>query len=211
MLDINELIRELAISVKEIIFNNWNLLTTEEKESEYSNLISAVTVATIENFNLIDLESALHNIENELKGITPNKERCKLIAKKLTEARNSHHAKLIFKGRRERREKMNKAIKEIAIPFIRSKGFKGSFPNFKIESKNQKIKLQFQFSQFSSQFIVELTSSKIGKDRLRLGSNKHQKDYWYDFEQNNSENDIFKLRAHEVVENWDEAEEWIEK
>lgn len=213
MLDINELIKELSVSVKQVIVNDWNPKNiSNNKAHEYSNLVLLITVSTIENFNEEDLQKALFNLEKETIGIDPNIERCKRVAKQLTNARNSHHAKLIYKGRRERREKMAQTIKEIVVPFLRKKGFKGSFPNFKLEIENQTVNLRFQFSQFSSQFVVELKSLKSGKERLRLGSIKYQKDYWYDFEKNsNSVPDIFKIRAQEVIDNWEEAENWIEK
>ena len=48
-------------------------------------------------------------------------------------------------------------------------------------------------------------------NRLRIGSIKHNTDYWYDFDPTVLLGNIFKKRANEVLNNWQEAEEWWAK
>ncbi len=129
---------------------------------------------------------------------------------------------------KEKRIRMNKAIKEIIIPFLRNEKFKGSFPHFRRE-KNEKLNLlTFQFSLYSPEFIVEISNcplngmkTSLGKvikssecrvqymgKRLRVGSIKNGKDYWYDFDKQKILGNIFEKRAKEVLKNWEEAEKW---
>jgi len=103
---------------------------------------------------------------------------------------------------KERREKMDLAIKEILILFLRQKGFKGSYPHFRREQNNDLNLLTFQFSLYASKFVVEICNcptegyqpgwgkflkpaecrvNYFGK-RLRVGSLKNKKDCWYSFE-----------------------------
>jgi hypothetical protein len=143
-----------------------------------------------------------------MNNVIPNLGRCESVAKKLKKELDKIMANQFHQGTRERREKMNKALKEITIPFIRNQGFKGTFPNFKKVTEIEVISLKFQFSQFSSQFVVELNSSIKGKIKHRLGSHKNQKDYWYDFNVVENSEDIYKLRAEEIKINWNEFERW---
>lgn len=120
------------------------------------------------------------------------------------------------------------AIKEIVIPFLRSKNFKGSYPHFRRENDSQLNLLTFQFSLYSSKFVVEISNcpkdgyttswGKILKPsecrvnymghRSRIGSKKHKTDYWYDFEKETLLGNIYKKRAREIIDNWEEAEQW---
>src|SRR5437879_2564852 len=101
----------------------------------------------------------------------------------------------------EKREKMDMAIKEIVIPFLRQQGFKGSYPHFRREKNDRLNLLTFQFSLSGPKFVVEISNCPIegittswGKHlkpsecrvqymghRLRIGSIKNKKDCWYDF------------------------------
>lgn len=128
----------------------------------------------------------------------------------------------------ERRDKMNAKIKEITIPFIRSNGFKGSYPHFRREKDNKLNLLTFQFSLYSSQFVVEIANCPIEGyitpwdkylkpaecrvayfgNRLRVGSIKNKAGYWYNFEKESLLTNIYKKRAKEVIDNWEEAETW---
>ena len=132
---------------------------------------------------------------------------------------------------KERREKMDMAIKEIVIPFLRSNGFKGSYPHFRRETSANLNLLSFQFSLFSAKFVVEIANcpptgytTSWGKvltpaqcrvqyhaPRLRIGSIKHKTDHWYDFEREPLFGNIYKKRAKEIIENWGEAETWWEE
>ncbi len=130
--------------------------------------------------------------------------------------------------RKEKRNKMDEDLKEITIPFLREKKFKGSFPHFRRIQNGQLNLLTFQFSLYSSSFIVEISNCPVngmttafGKElkpkecrvhymvnRLRIGSQKHETDYWYEFDKQPLFGNIFKKRANEVIENWNEAENW---
>ncbi|MCH4552712.1 DUF4304 domain-containing protein [Aestuariibaculum sp. M13] len=123
---------------------------------------------------------------------------------------------------------MDKAIKEIIIPFLRNKGFKGSFPHFRRENNDKLNLLNFQFSLYSSSFVVNIANCSVNgmttsdgelikpakcqvpylKNRLRVGSIKNRRDYWYDFDKQLIFGDIFKKRAKEFINNWEEAEQW---
>jgi len=210
MIDINELIQELLVSVEGIIYNDWNPqnLDSEKSKVDYKELVSELTDYTISRIKVTDLTQDLLSMENSMNNVIPNLTRCESVAKKLKKELETIMAKQYYKGRRERREKMNKALKEITIPFIRNKGFKGTFPNFTKVNEIEVVSLKFQFSQFSSQFVVELNSSTKGKIRHRLGSHKNQKDYWYDFNAVENSEDIYRLRAEEIIANWDEFERW---
>jgi len=129
---------------------------------------------------------------------------------------------------KEKRQKMDEAIKEIVIPFLRAKDFKGSYPNFRRENGDQLNLLVFQFSMYAPRFVVEIsncpangyttswgTSLKPSEcrvhymaERLRIGSIKAKTDYWHKFEQMLIFGSVFKKRATELLDNWNEAEEW---
>lgn len=122
---------------------------------------------------------------------------------------------------------MDKAIKEFTIPFLRKEGFKGSFPHFRRITGDRINLLTFQFSMSASRFVVEIANCSLNgvtmiwglhippakctahdmSNRFRIGSIKHQKDYWFLFDETLSP-DIFKAKAKEVVSLWDEAEKW---
>ena len=57
---------------------------------------------------------------------------------------------------------MDNAIKEIIIPFLRNKNFKGSYPHFRREKNGQLNLLTFQFSLYSPQFVVEISNCPTG-------------------------------------------------
>ena len=62
---------------------------------------------------------------------------------------------------KERREKMDEAIKEIVIPFLREKGFKGSYPHFRREQGDKLNLLTFQFSLSGPKFVVEISNCPL--------------------------------------------------
>jgi hypothetical protein len=131
----------------------------------------------------------------------------------------------------EKRTLMDKAIKEIAVPFFREKGFKGSFPHFR-RVKNDRINLlTYQFSLSSPKFVIEISNcspngiiTSWGKEinpskcnahdmyrRLRVGSIKNKEDYWFDFSKESIFLNIYKKRANEIIDLWYEAEKWWEE
>ena len=133
--------------------------------------------------------------------------------------------------RKEKRQKIDQAIKDIIIPFLREKGFKGSLPHFRRMQSDRINLLTFQHSLYDTKFVVEIancptngitthwgkeTSSKkvtahdVG-ERLRLGSKKHNTDYWFDYGKKSLFSDTYKKLAKEIIELWDEAENWWKK
>jgi len=59
-------------------------------------------------------------------------------------------------SRNEKRKIMDKKLKEIIVPELRKKGFKGTFPYFR-RLTNSKIEvLGFQHSQWGSQFYINI-------------------------------------------------------
>ncbi len=129
---------------------------------------------------------------------------------------------------KQKRKKMDEAIKLILVPFLRDNHFKGSYPNFRRESHEELQLLTFQFHRSEPKFVVEISNcSKYGfttswgeelkpaecrvdfmGKRLRIGSIKHDTDYWYDFDKAVLLGNVFHKRAKEVIDNWQEAEEW---
>jgi hypothetical protein len=129
---------------------------------------------------------------------------------------------------KEKRILMDAAIKEITVPFLRQQGFKGSFPHFRRLKDDRINLLTYQFSTNSSKFVVEISncSSKgillpWGKHikpsnctahdmykRLRVGSKRANVDYWFDFNEESFFTNIYKKRAKELMDLWNEAEQW---
>ncbi|AMR31569.1 hypothetical protein A0256_09090 [Mucilaginibacter sp. PAMC 26640] len=128
----------------------------------------------------------------------------------------------------EKRRAMEEALKSIVIPFLRSQGFKGTFPHFRRVADDRINLLTFQFSSSSSKFTVEIANCSIkgihlgwGEDikptnctahhinrRHRLGSLKG--DHWFDFSKVYILLNIYKQRAHEIISLWGDAESWWE-
>ena len=134
---------------------------------------------------------------------------------------------------KEKRGNMDKAIKEFIVPFLRQKGFKGSFPHFRREQQNNLNLLTFQFSQRQEpEFIVEIgncQSSGItthwGKEikpnkcntshlpvhsRLRLGAKDSESDYWFNYGKKVILSNVYKKTAQEVINLFNQAEDWWE-
>jgi hypothetical protein len=129
---------------------------------------------------------------------------------------------------KERRDKMDLAIKGITIPFLRQQGFKGSYLHFRSEQNDVLNLLTFQFSLYGSQFDVEISNcptegftNSYGKfikpsgcsvhylgNRLRVGSIKNKTDYWYSFNKESLFGNIYKNKAKEIIANWEGAEKW---
>ena len=130
--------------------------------------------------------------------------------------------------RKQKRQKIDRAIKEITIPFLREQGFKGSLPHFRRQKSDGINLLTFQHSLYDTKFVVEIancpsdgitthwgkqipknkvTAHDMG-ERLRLGSQKHNADYWFDYGKKSLFGDINKKIANEIIELWNEAELW---
>jgi hypothetical protein len=102
----------------------------------------------------------------------------------------------------ESHDNMIQALKEIAVPYLREIGFKGSFPHFRRILSDRVDMLTFQFNKYGGSFVVEVANcpaegirthqgeeispAKVKAwdvtERLRLGSNPPRKtDYWFKF------------------------------
>ena len=130
--------------------------------------------------------------------------------------------------RKEKRQRIDQAIKDITIPFLREKGFKGSLPHFRRQQSDGINLLTFQHSLYDTKFVVEIANCPAegitthwGKEipknkvtahdmteRLRLGSEKHNTDYWFDYGKKSLFADVNKKIAKEIIDLWDEAESW---
>ena len=130
--------------------------------------------------------------------------------------------------RKELRNKIDNALKEILIPFIREKGFKGSLPHFRRQQSDRINLLTFQHSLYDTKFVIELANcppngitthwgKEIAKNkvtahdmgnRTRLGSEKHNIDYWFDYGKKTLLTDNYKKIAYEIIELWSDAEKW---
>jgi hypothetical protein len=135
--------------------------------------------------------------------------------------------KLFNMTHKEKRLLMDKALKDITIPFLREQGFKGSFPHFRRLKEDRMNLLTFQFSLYSPQFVVEILNCPpegiliSGKEikpsacnvhymgwRHRIGSAKNKTDYWFNFSKESIFSNVYKKRAKEIIALWDEAEKW---
>lgn len=56
----------------------------------------------------------------------------------------------------KKRSSMDAALKRLAVPLLRSQGFKGSFPHFRMAVEDHIRVIGFQFSQWGPQFYIEL-------------------------------------------------------
>lgn len=133
--------------------------------------------------------------------------------------------------RKEKRQEIDKALKEIVVPFLREKGFKGSMPHFRRQQSDRINLLTFQHSLYDTKFVIEIancpvngvttswekqipknkvTSHDLGY-RMRLGSEKHNTDYWFDYGKKSLFSNTFNKIAKEIIELWNEAENWWSK
>lgn len=59
------------------------------------------------------------------------------------------------------RASMDAALKEIVVPVLRNRGFKGSLPHFRRLTNSSAELLTFQFDKWGGGFIVEIASCSI--------------------------------------------------
>ena len=132
---------------------------------------------------------------------------------------------------KELRFLMDKAIKEIAVPFFKSKGFTGSYPHFRRIKDDRVNLITYQFNKYGGSFVVEISNCSPkgvqrgwGADippskctahdmnrRHRIGAIKHNTHYWFDFSSGEINGNIYADRANEIISLWDEAETWWEQ
>lgn len=98
------------------------------------------------------------------------------------------------------RQQMNKALKQIVVPYLRAHNFKGSFPHFRRKQLTHIDLITFQFNRYGGSFVVELTTCPLTgvvdcfgvpipfqkltaldrSERYRLIANDHSE--WFDYE-----------------------------
>lgn len=91
--------------------------------------------------------------------------------------------------------------------------------------------MTFQHCLYDTKFVVEITNcpangttTSWGKEipknkvpahdmgyRLRLGNEKHNTDYWFDYGKESLFSDTYKKLAQEIIDLWEEAENWWER
>lgn len=127
-------------------------------------------------------------------------------------------------GDMSEREKMVTALKEIVVPALRKKGFKGSFPHFRRITESHIDLLSFMFSQWDGRFCVDVGKCPLegiiyysGKtippnkakatcavNRFRLGHTPEMVDYWFVYDETDSDKRFEEL-AREVVHKLSQA------
>jgi len=132
------------------------------------------------------------------------------------------------------RKEMEKHLKDIVIPFLRKRDFKGSFPHFRRMGKERIHLLTFQFDFHGGGFVIEIANcvpggfttpwgKKIEPDKLRahdvykrsrIQSNMNTPDSstddWFRFDHaplSGSEN-IFQDVCQDVLSKFNIAEEY---
>jgi hypothetical protein len=129
---------------------------------------------------------------------------------------------------KQKRESIDKALKEFTVPFLREQGFKGSLPHFRRMQSDRINLLTFQHSKYGSKFVVEIANCPVDgittswgehiepdkckpmhiRRRYRLGRQKYNTDYWFDYGNKKLFSDVYKNCAKEVIKLLSEAEEW---
>jgi hypothetical protein len=117
------------------------------------------------------------------------------------------------------REKMNAALKSVAVPVLRERGFKGSFPHFRRLHSVHVDLVVFQFNKYGGSFVVEiacLTHEQLkshwnanlslanatvydANKRHRLGA-LSGKDHWFVYGKQNDEPGHQAVEPTEVYE-----------
>ena len=115
------------------------------------------------------------------------------------------------------RKKMDNALKNTVIPYLREQGFKGSLPHFRRMNETNIDLITFQFNRWGGSFMVELTSCSLEgvttywgghippnkvtahdiDDRYRLGAKSKDNDgIWFEFENAKSEIDFENVASN---------------
>jgi hypothetical protein len=209
MIDINAFISELKTKVKNILIQEFNIDSAVIENSESQRLIAQLTAFGIESHDdyklLSNKISSLKNIEL-LENST--EEKINKISISIINSRNKIHQELFYKNKTFLKDSMNKALKEITVPFLRKNGFKGSFPKFKKVNNDIEYSIIFMYSHFGAEFSVELGLTNQTTKRNRLSRINDNKNEWFNFENHTEENNLCVTIANEIIENWNSAENW---
>ena len=125
--------------------------------------------------------------------ISFDEEKINKISIALINSRNRLHKELYFKKRAFLNDSMLNALKQITVPFLRQKGFKGSFPKFKNLNNDIEYSVVFMFSQFGNQFSVELALINGSKMQNRLKRTNDVNQEWFDYSNHTSDNQLCNL------------------
>lgn len=130
--------------------------------------------------------------------------------------------------RKEQRNLIDKALKEFVNPFLRSKGFTGSFPHFRRFQNDRINLLSIYHSPHGSEFYVDIANchpkgiitpveTVISPDkcnavntlrRLRFGETKKRPGRSFNYAFSTANDEKFRHLAKEVLTYWDNAENW---
>ncbi|MCQ6564107.1 DUF4304 domain-containing protein [Paenibacillus mendelii] len=124
------------------------------------------------------------------------------------------------------RDKMISSLKNIVIPSLRDRGFKGTFPHFRRITEKKIDLLTFQFDKYGGGFIIEVavcspeghthhwgekvppnkvTAYELNPDnRLRIGD----KDDWFRYDKRNFFGNIYDKLASKVLKSLSEADDY---
>jgi hypothetical protein len=133
------------------------------------------------------------------------------------------------------RTKMIRALKEIVVPTLRERGFKGSFPHFRRPLDTRIDLLSFQFDKWGGGFLIEISNcepsgittywgEKISPKKVRAIDNhpdrryrikpgeEGSRDNWFRFDQYSifKSSGRFNQVATSVLPYLEEAEDWWE-
>ncbi|MCP3746681.1 DUF4304 domain-containing protein [Paenibacillus sp. A3M_27_13] len=126
------------------------------------------------------------------------------------------------------RDTMISSLKEIVIPVLRHKGFKGSFPHFRKIDKEKIELLTFQFDKYGGGFVIEIavcssegftcswgekkppnkvTAHDLHPDnRMRLNNGN-----WFRYDDSRPGDNIYVRVASDVINHFSEADRYWEK
>ena len=209
MIDINDLILQLKLNIKNILIQEFNIESLKIESAELNNFISQLTMITLESQDdLKKMSSSILSLKKDDLDISFDEEKINKISIELINSRNRLHKELYFKKRAFLNDSMINALKQITVPFLRQKGFKGSFPKFKNLNNDIEYSVVFMFSQFGNQFSVELALINGSKKQNRLKRTNDVNQEWFDYSNHTSDNQLCNLIANEIIENWSTAENW---
>ena len=150
----------LQESIKSILCIEWKSIEQNNKsiESILVPVLPDITLAVLENINKSDLTRRITDIAQSILSSASTNLDVNKTVKLLLKARESLIAKDYYEQRRIRKSRMLLSLNEITIPALRQLNFKGSLPHFRRMKDGQLNLLSFQFSQFGSNFDVEIAN-----------------------------------------------------
>ncbi|QNK54710.1 DUF4304 domain-containing protein [Paenibacillus sp. PAMC21692] len=124
------------------------------------------------------------------------------------------------------RDKMISSLKDIVIPSLPERGFKGTFPHFRRVTEKKIDLLTFQFDKYGGGFIIEIADcppeghihhwgEKVPPNKVTahdLHPNNRQrigdKDEWFRYDKRTFFGNIYDKVAHEVFKNLSQADDY---